>query len=135
MDKFITLQAFSDIAGLVPVLVALVQFVKAAVDQVYKFSTRYLVFWLAVVILLLNAVAAGQFTGITAVVAVQLVLTILINGVIASLAAMKLYESVTASAVNAAMRGIGPPASPPVPASPTLTVGATQSAPPQPPGP
>lgn len=134
MDKFISLQNLSDIAALAAVLVLFVQFIKDAVDQVYKFRTRYLVFWLALAILLLNAVAAGQFTGIAAAVAVQLAVSIILNAIGAAMAAMKLYESAVASAVNSAVRGAGPPV-PAVPVAPTPTGGALETSPPQPQGP
>ncbi len=134
MDKFVTFQALQDMAVLVSVLVVLVQFTKDLVDHVYKFPTRYLVFIFAFTIILLNALGAGQFTGIAVVLVIQLVVAIAINAVIASLAAMKVYESAVASAVSSAARGAGPPV-PAVPVAPTLTGGALETSPPQPQGP
>lgn len=97
-EDFTTLAYMISFPGMILTVILLTQFTKTMFDNVLKVATKYLVFFYSAALCVVAAIVNGTFVGMPEVLGTILVWTV--NSVIVWLAAMKAYETVSASLMS-----------------------------------
>jgi beta-lactamase regulating signal transducer with metallopeptidase domain len=86
MSEYLTWEFLGTFAGVVAVVVLIVQFLKLPLDKVWKIPTRYLVWVISLIILVAVEAATGTFE-------VQRIILLVLNSIIVTMAAIGTHES------------------------------------------
>jgi hypothetical protein len=85
MNDYINLTFLGTFAGMIIVLNLLVEFFKPLLDKVTKIPTRFLVWFIAIILSVVYQAIAGSFT-------LESIFLLFLNSIILTLAAMGSYE-------------------------------------------
>ncbi len=85
INEFMTWDFLGTIAGVVAATTLIVQFLKIPLDKVWKIHTRYVVYFIALILLFLVEIFTGHVT-------LERSILIILNAIIVTMAAMGTYE-------------------------------------------
>lgn len=86
INNYITWEFLGTMAGAIAVTTLIVQFIKMPLDRIWKIPTRYVVYFIALILLFLVEFFRGHIT-------FERSILIVLNAIVVSLAAMGTYET------------------------------------------
>ena len=87
MSEYVSFASLATFGGMLAVLNLVVQFLKPKIDNIKKFNTRYVVFVIALILMIIVQVVTGRFT-------FEDIVLLILNSIVLTLAAMGSYELV-----------------------------------------
>ena len=87
MNEYVSITSLATFGGMLAILNLVVQFLKPKIDNIKKINTRYVVFVIALILMVVVQVVTGDFT-------FENIVLLFLNSIVLTLAAMGSYELV-----------------------------------------
>ena len=87
MNEYVSITSLATFGGMLAILNLVVQFLKPKIDNIKKINTRYVVFVIALILMVVVQVVTGDFT-------FEDIVLLILNSIVLTLAAMGSYELV-----------------------------------------